>query len=139
MTGSDTRARALAADYIARHIGFARALDKPLVIEEFGYPRDGDGYDPAVPTTMRDGFYADVHAAVLADARSGGPLAGSNFWAWNGEGRSRNPDFRFHDGDRAWLGDPPHEPQGWYGVFDTDQSTRTLLKNHAVALAKAIS
>lgn len=135
MAGTDARARTLAADYIRQHIGFARQLNKPLVIEEFGYPRDGDLYDPAVPTTLRDGFYADIHAAVLADARAGGPLAGSNFWAWNGEGRTGNPDFRFHDGDRAWLGDPPHEPQGWYGVFDTDRSTRALVRNHATALA----
>ncbi|WP_288760211.1 mannanase [uncultured Brevundimonas sp.] len=131
MAGTDARARALAIDYVKQHIGFARQLGKPLVIEEFGYPRDGDLYDPSVPTTLRDGFYADIHAAVLADARAGGPLVGSNFWAWNGEGRTRNPDFRFHDGDSAWLGDPPHEPQGWYGVFDTDLSTRTLIRKQA--------
>jgi mannan endo-1,4-beta-mannosidase len=23
--------------------------------------------------------------------------------------------------DTAYLGDPPHEPQGWYGAFDTDR------------------
>ena len=33
------------------------------------------------------------------------------------------------------MGDPPHEPQGWYGVFDTDASTRALIKAHAQALA----
>lgn len=135
MAGTDAEARARTADYIRQHIGFARDLDKPLVIEEFGYPRDGDACDPATPTTLRDGFYADIHAAVLADCRAGGPLVGSNFWAWNGEGRTRNPDFRFRDGDRAWLGDPPHEPQGWYGVFDTDHSTRALIRTQAAALA----
>ena len=135
MVGTDATARAQASDYVARHIGFARQLVKPLVIEEFGYPRDGDVYDAASPTTLRDGFYADVHAAVLADVAIGGPLIGSNFWAWNGEGRARNPDFRFHDDDNAWLGDPPHEPQGWYGVFDTDQSTRALIRAQASALA----
>ncbi|HWQ87759.1 mannanase [Brevundimonas sp.] len=135
MAGTDAEARARSADYIRQHIGFARELGKPLVIEEFGYPRDGDAYDPATPTTLRDGFYRDIHAAVLADSRTGGPLVGSNFWAWNGEGRTRNPDFRFREGDRAWLGDPPHEPQGWYGVFDTDASTRTLIRAQAAALA----
>jgi mannan endo-1,4-beta-mannosidase len=139
MAGTDARARAMAIDYVNQHVGFARQLDKPLVIEEFGYPRDGDLYDPSVPTVLRDGFYADIHAAVLADARAGGPLAGSNFWAWNGEGRTRNPDFRFHDGDSAWLGDPPHEPQGWYGVFDSDRSTRTLVRDQARALAEILA
>lgn len=135
MAGTDAEARARTAEYIQQHIGFARELGKPLVIEEFGYPRDGDAFDPATPTTLRDGFYADIHAAVLADSRVGGPLVGSNFWAWNGEGRTRNPDFRFRDGDRAWLGDPPHEPQGWYGVFDTDHSTRASIRRQAAALA----
>jgi len=139
MAGTDARARAMAIDYVSQHVGFARQLDKPLVIEEFGYPRDGDLYDPSVPTTLRDGFYQDVHAAVLADAQAGGPLVGSNFWAWNGEGRTRNPDFRFHDGDSALMGDPPHEPQGWYGVFDTDLSTRALVRRHAAALTEITS
>lgn len=135
MAGTDAHARRLARDYVAQHIDFARRLDKPLVIEEFGYPRDGDLYDPSTPTTLRDGFYADVHVAVLADAKVGGPLVGSNFWAWNGEGRARHPDFRAQADDAAWLGDPPHEPQGWYGVFDTDASTRALIRAHAAALA----
>ena len=135
MAGTDAAARALSRDYVAQHIGFARQLNKPLVIEEFGYPRDGDAYDPPVPTSLRDGFYDDIHAAVLASARTGGPLVGSNYWAWNGEARSPHPDQRFRSGDRAWMGDPPHEPQGWYGVFDTDQSTRARIRAHAAALA----
>ena len=135
MVGTDNNARAQAADYVARHIGLARQLGKPLVIEEFGYPRDGNLYDAATPTRLRDGFYGDIHAAVLAEIAVGGPLVGSNFWAWNGEGRARNPDFRFRSNDKAWLGDPPHEPQGWYGVFDTDGSTRATVRAQAAALA----
>ncbi|WP_396593153.1 cellulase family glycosylhydrolase [Brevundimonas sp. R86498] len=136
MAGTDAEARHQTADYIARHIDFARTLNKPLVIEEFGYPRDGNRYDPATPTTLRDRFYGEVHAAVLADARAGGPLVGSNIWAWNGEGRARHPDFRARAGESAWIGDPPHEPQGWYGVFDSDRSTRDLVRAHAAALAR---
>ena len=26
------------------------------------------------------------------------------------------------------LGDPPHEPQGWYSVFDTDETTLRLIR-----------
>ncbi|KAK0350593.1 hypothetical protein LTR94_028395, partial [Friedmanniomyces endolithicus] len=59
----------MALDYVEQHIGFARQLNKPLIIEEFGYPRDGDLYNPSVPTTMRDEFYADIHAAVFESAR----------------------------------------------------------------------
>jgi mannan endo-1,4-beta-mannosidase len=135
MAETHTHAVAMTTDYIDRHVAMARTLDKPLVIEEFGYPRDGDRYSPSVPTTLRDQFYGAIHEAVLADARQGGPIAGTNFWAWNGEGRGAHPDFRFKAGDTAWLGDPPHEPQGWYGVFDSDASTRGLVRAHAAALA----
>jgi mannan endo-1,4-beta-mannosidase len=34
------------------------------------------------------------------------------------------------------MGDPPHEPQGWYGVFDSDASTQAIIRAHAAALAK---
>jgi mannan endo-1,4-beta-mannosidase len=135
MAGTDARARTATGLYIARHIEMARQLGKPLVIEEFGYPRDGNVYDPSAPDTLRQGFYDQVLGAVLADAQGGGPLAGSNFWAWNGEQRARHPDFRFRPGDTAWLGDPPHEPQGWYGVFDNDHALRERIRAHAAALA----
>lgn len=135
MAGTDAEARRLARDYIDQHIALAEDLGKPLVIEEFGYPRDGDRYEPEAPTTYRQGFYRDVHAAVLESAKAGGPLVGSNFWAWSGEGRPRHADHRFQAGDDAWLGDPPHEPQGWYGVFDTDSDLRAEVRAHAAALA----
>ncbi|MES3150781.1 hypothetical protein [Sphingomonas faeni] len=54
--------------YIASHECLARNLDKPLVIEEFGCPRDGfDAFDPSIPTTYEDRFYDHVHAAIEAD------------------------------------------------------------------------
>ena len=34
-------------------------------------------------------------------------------------------------GETAYVGDPPHEPQGWYSVFNTDTSTQALIKAHA--------
>ena len=70
-----------------------------------------------------------------ADVARGGPIAGSNFWAWSGEGRAAHANHRFVPGDKAWLGDPPHEPQGWYGVFDSDASTRAIIRAHATAIA----
>lgn len=135
MVQTHANAKAQTIDYIASHVDIARGLNKPLAIEEFGYPRDGDLYDPSVSTTMRDDFYRTIYHAALDDARSGGPIAGTNFWAWNGEGRAAHPDHRFKTGDKAWLGDPPHEPQGWYGVFDSDVSTRAIIQGHAQAMA----
>ena len=125
------------ADYIAAHIRLAKQLGKPLVIEEFGYPRDGaEAYDPAIPTTYKDRFYGQIYAAIEADVRAGGPLAGSNFWAWNGEARTPHADHRFQRGDLGYMGDPPHEPQGWYGVFDSDAATQAVIRGHAQRLAR---
>jgi len=135
LAGSWTAGEAKVRDYMARHVALAGTLGKPLVFEEFGFPRDGGSYDPAATTRWKDLFYRLVQGAVLENAAAGGPLAGSNFWAWTGEGRAAHPDRRFRAGDVAWLGDPPHEPQGWYGVFDTDAGTKAAIRDHAAALA----
>jgi mannan endo-1,4-beta-mannosidase len=122
-------------DYMAKHVALATRLGKPVVFEEFGFPRDQGLFDPGTPTTYKDRFYQLIYDEVLASARTGGPLVGSNFWAWNGSGRASHPDHRFVRGDPYFLGDPPHEPQGWYGVFDTDASTKAVIAAHAKALA----
>ena len=106
-----------------------------MVIEEFGYPRDGGSNDPSAPTTYKDRFYGIIHAAALQSMRNNGPIAGTNFWAWNGEARAQHSDYRFQEGDRQYMGDPPHEPQGWYGVF-TGDSTIRLISDHAAAIAR---
>ena len=121
-------------DYIAKHVAFATKVGKPLVIEEFGFPRDSASYEPGTPTTYRDRFYALILDAVAANAAAGGPLAGSNFWAWGGGGRAAHLDHLFRPGDTSYLGDPPHEPQGWYSVFAEDRGTRKVIADHARAL-----
>lgn len=129
------RGETLTEEYIARHVELARQLDKPLVIEEFGYPRDGGSNDPRVATGYKDRFYRLIYAAALRDMARGGPIAGTNFWAWNGEARAEHPDYRFRDGDRHYMGDPPHEPQGWYGIFTGDTTIR-IVADHAAAVAR---
>lgn len=130
-------AEANTREYIQQHIGYATQLNRPLVIEEFGFPRDNGSFEPGSPTTFKDHFYGVIYGAVAESAAAGGPLAGSNFWAWGGEGRSQHEDKRFHPGDTAYVGDPPHEPQGWYSVFDGDESTVALIRDHAAALQAA--
>jgi len=124
-------------DYIAQQVAIAERLGKPLVIEEFGFPRDGESYEPGSPTTFKDRFYSLIYGAVLDSVRAGGPIAGSNFWAWGGEGRSQHADHRFSPDDTSYAGDPPHEPQGWYSVFDVDASTQALIRAHASAMTLA--
>jgi mannan endo-1,4-beta-mannosidase len=124
--------------YLAQQIHIARRLGKPLVIEEFGMPREGGSFDPGTATTHKDLFYQLIYAAVLDSLRSGGPLRGANFWAWGGEGRAQHADHHFERGDTSYLGDPPHEPQGWYSVFDSDASTQAVIRDYAAA-AKALA
>ena len=118
-------------DYLAVHTRLAEGMGKPLLIEEFGFPRDDEAYSPDTTTEYRERYYRTIYDAVEKSWRDGGPLQGSNFWAWNGEARARHADFRFQEGDLAYMGDPPHEPQGWYGNFDSDASMIALVKAHA--------
>lgn len=61
-------------------------------------------------------------------------MAGSNFWAWGGRGRAAHADNTFRPGDTSYVGDPPHEPQGWYSVFDMDESTKAVVRARAAEL-----
>ncbi|MDE2111131.1 MAG: mannanase [Alphaproteobacteria bacterium] len=121
-------------DYITAHLEIAKQVDKPAVAEEFGFPRDGGEYATSVPTTYRDRFYKLIYGAVEDSAKSGGPFAGTNFWAWGGEGRAEHHDFMMRPGDTSFVGDPPQEPQGRNSVFDCDASTIDIIRGHAVDL-----
>ena len=117
-------------DYLNWHIDAANKLGKPIVLEEFGINRDGGAYEPFAKTTYRDRFYTAIYGLLTRRAMAGDAIAGSNFWAWNGAGRTHNPDFMWKTGD-AFVGDPPQEPQGLYGVFDSDKSTIAIIAAHA--------
>jgi mannan endo-1,4-beta-mannosidase len=131
LAGTWDAGSAKVADYLALHERMAADLGKPLTFEEFGFPRDGESYFPEVPASFRERYYRQVYNAVEASWGRGGPIMGSNFWAWSGEARAAHDDARFRDGDLAYMGDPPHEPQGWYGLFDTDASMLALVREHA--------
>jgi mannan endo-1,4-beta-mannosidase len=121
---------AKAKAYLDTHIDTAKKVGKPLVLEEFGLDRDGGAYDVKSTTRYRDKYYREVFDLVYKRARAGDPVAGYNFWAWNGSARTTRPDFWWHDGD-DFMGDPPQEQQGMYGVFDTDISTIGVIREYA--------
>ena len=105
--------------YIDDHIAVARRLKKPLVLEEFGLPRDHHGYSPEETTKYRDAYYNNAFAHLMENAVIGGPMAGCNIWTYSGEGRPAEGRIYWQPGD-DYLGDPPQEPQGLNSVFDTD-------------------
>jgi len=117
-------------DYLNWHIDAANAMGKPVVLEEFGINRDGGTFSPAASTRYRDRFYRAVYELLARRAAAGDAIAGSNFWAWGGAGRTHNADFMWKPGD-AFVGDPPQEAQGLYCVFDSDASTIAFIAAHA--------
>lgn len=123
-------------DYIDKHIKFAAEIGKPLVMEEFGIPRDLHSYDPGATTQYRDKYFNSVFELIYQNAKNKGPLVGSNFWAWGGEGRPANlPESAWKAGD-DFTGDPPQEPQGRNSVFSSDSTTLNILSIYADKMNK---
>jgi mannan endo-1,4-beta-mannosidase len=121
--------------YVYDQLKAAARLGKPAVLEEFGMARDDGSYDPASPTTVRDRYYDRILGNVTERATHGEPLAGVNLWAWGGEGRPLAPyGGNWRPGDPL-IGDPPHEPQGWYSIYDTDENTLSVIAHYAHAIA----
>src|SRR6202012_241306 len=108
-------------------------LKKPLVLEEFGLPRDQENNAPGTPTTARDEYYRRMFDQVADSCRDGPALQAANFWAWAGEGRAGD---KMGTTATGFTGDPFSEPQGLNSVFDTDTSTRAIIKAANQKLAK---
>jgi mannan endo-1,4-beta-mannosidase len=108
--------------YIKRHTEVALALNKPLVIEEFGLPRDQQAFTVQSSTTLRDRYYAFVFTFLTDQEKNQKVICGVNFWAFAGKGRPSHKQLLWAKGD-DFLGDPPVEEQGLNSVFDADKST----------------
>ena len=117
-----------AITYLNDHAAIARQMGKPMVLEEFGISRDLNSYDVQSSVTVRDKYYAAIFDEVMRLTKEpGSSVQGCNFWAWGGEGRPQHPGAMWVPGD-DFVGDPPHEFQGWYSVFDTDTSTIEVIR-----------
>lgn len=112
-------------DYIDRHLAICARLSKPLVMEEFGYPRDGFSFSLSSTTEGRDGYYKYVFSLVGDNAEKGGYFAGCNFWGWGGFANPRHEQWEVGD---DYTGDPAQEAQGLNSVFVTDTTTLQVVK-----------
>ncbi len=110
---------AWARGHLRDHAFRAAAMHRPLLLEETGLARDGGLTAPGTPTTRRARFFRELLAEAEALEAAGAPIAGMLPWAWAGEGVPRDPGGPWAPGD-ALGGDPPHEPQGWYGIYARD-------------------
>ena len=123
-------------EYIDAHIASAEKLGKPLVIEEFGFPRDGFLFAKGTPTEARDAYYSHVFDRVKSSKETCGVLAGANFWGWGGLAGQSGEDF-WKPGD-DYCGDPAQEQQGLNSVYAADRSTVEMIRK-AVSDLDAVS
>ena len=109
--------------YIDNHLAIAKKLNKPMVIEEFGYPRDNHKYTLDDTTAARDTYYSNIFSKIISSKENNGLIAGCNFWTWGGFGR---PAHTFWEPWDDYVGDPSQEEQGLNSVFDTDTTIKVI-------------
>ncbi|NME71682.1 glycoside hydrolase 5 family protein [Flammeovirga aprica] len=134
--GTYDNAVAKAKQYIQQHIAIGNQLNKPIVLEEFGISRDKDDHSDISTVDVRNQYYATIFNELVTAVQKGdNTFVGCNFWAWGGEGRPSAPHSIWKTGDDL-IGDPPHEYQGWYSVYQTDKATLKIIKSFNKKLKK---
>lgn len=120
-----------ATAYINRHVEIAKQLNKSLVIEEFGLPRDQQSFSISSTTNSRNSFYDLIFGAMAQHPE----IAGANFWAFGGIARPIPGQVFWKDGDE-FMGDPGGEEQGLNSVFDSDADTWRVVDKYTSQLNK---
>lgn len=126
LTENVQRACENSKEYIDCHLTICDSLHKPLVMEEFGYPRDGFVFTPGSPTRGRDGYYQYIFGLVTDNMQKGGAFAGCNFWGWGGYAKPRHIQWQVGD---DYCSDPAQEEQGLNSVFSADSCTLKIIRN----------
>jgi mannan endo-1,4-beta-mannosidase len=124
-------------EYIDEHLVVAEKYDKPMVLEEFGFPRDDFKFSKSSTTNARNDYYEHVFNRVVESAKEGGLFAGVNYWGWGGHASQSETNIYWKKGD-DYCGDPAQEPQGLYSVYASDESTVKILKDAAQQTAAAL-
>lgn len=111
--------------FLDKHLAIARKLKKPLVLEEFGLPRDAHRFAKETSVSSRNTYYQwGMDQWVKNQA-----LPGVCFWAFggltpfpsNGEFWQKGEPFR---------GDPPSEEQGLNSIYGSDSTTWHLINSY---------
>jgi mannan endo-1,4-beta-mannosidase len=124
-----------AGKYIDLHVAVANHLKRPIIIEEFGLPRENEDLVSTASVTNRDVFYNYIFQRVAESHKNNGVLQAANFWGFGGEGKAVTKDGKWNPGDPLTT-DPPQEPQGLNSVFSTDKSTLEIVKKYNLELNK---
>ena len=102
---------------------------RPVVLEEFGYPRDRFLFTPGSPTSGRDEYYRYVFSVI----HHTGKIAGCNFWGWGGSANVRHTIWQRWD---DYVCDPAQEEQGLNSVFASDTTTLNVIREFAEKLKR---
>lgn len=129
------RAKEYSKSYIDEHLTIAEKYKKPLVLEEFGYPRDGFQFSKSSSVNARDSYYRFIFDLIQENAKSATLFAGCNFWGWGGMANPSTEYEYWKPGD-DYTGDPAQEQQGLNSVFASDSSTVSLVKDTNLKLQK---
>ena len=108
--------------YIDEAYAVMKKHGKPVVVEEFGYPRDEMRLDAGSPVTMRNIYYQHMFDILTKTDK----IAGCNFWSWGGRANVKHPEG-WQNGD-DYVGDPAQEEQGLNCVFWEDRTTLGIVK-----------
>lgn len=130
MAGTIDSAKIKTLEYITKHIAVADELKKPLVLEEFGFPRDQHSFTINSTTKLRDEYYESIFQLWKENKSKKGSFAGTAFWAFGGISRPIPGQIYWKKGD-DYMGDPPMEEQGLNAVFDSDNSTWELIRKYS--------
>lgn len=118
------------ANYINEHAAVMQKIHKPLVVEEFGLPRDNFSFALQSPAEYRNKYFEGVLQLLVKSKKENSTVAGINFWAFGGFGKpAKNKDPFWKEGDDL-LGDPPMEEQGLNSVFAGDTTTWKLIRQY---------
>jgi cephalosporin-C deacetylase-like acetyl esterase len=123
--------------YIDEHLALAAKYGKPVVLEEFGFPRDGFQFKQGTPTTARDEYYRHVFGRIVKSAEEGGLFAGLNFWGWGGLASQSETNLYWQQGD-DYCGDPAQEQQGLNSVYASDASTIAVIAEATKNIEQAL-
>lgn len=119
-------------DFLRRHLQTARKLQKPLVLEEFGLPRDGHQFAEGTTVYHRNRYVSWALAQIGNDT---GSISGINFWTFGGL-VSFPKKGEFWKKREPFRGDPPQEEQGLNSLYESDSITWQLLKSSGYSTQK---
>lgn len=121
-------------EYINMHLELGEKIGKPVVVEEFGMPRDNMDFHKGSPVVCRDLYYTFVFDLIVKAKNSNGVFAGCNFWSWGGYAQTNVEDHEYWAKGDDYTGDPAQEQQGLNSIFVEDESTMTIIRNANIAL-----